>query len=149
MNLELCSWQSPSYLALSTGSWRLPKEPRRRRGIPPDSKTSGFLVTLPPASLLLPPLVDPMIPSQTIFLALGDCSCMRKKHTHGCIEDFGLPNSRLVCMSRPLIQWIRRTNFGLFYGAFFNQSLICWWSCRWVASFHTNCSRECFHIDSI
>lgn len=38
MNLELCSWQSPSYLALSTGSWRLPEEPggvggeRRGRG---------------------------------------------------------------------------------------------------------------------
>lgn len=40
MNLELCSWQSPSYLALSTGSWRLPEEPRRRRGIPLDSKAS-------------------------------------------------------------------------------------------------------------
>lgn len=79
MNLELCSWQAPSYLALSTGSWRLPEERRRRRGIPLDSKTSlGFfwLLRLPCLSRFFTLTCSSWSPAKPSPQPLGDGACV-------------------------------------------------------------------------
>lgn len=95
-----------------------------------------------------------MIPWQTVLLALGDCSCAQAYALHGCMEDLGFllfetsSTSRSVRMSKPLIRRMRKINFG-FTHSIFHQSLICWWSCKWVARFLASCSLECFLIDSI
>lgn len=142
MNLELCSWQSPSYLALSTGSWRLPEEPWRRRGIPLDSKASldslwlSSLPALTPRSHAKPsswPWGTATVHECTHFMGARRASCLyysRQVPPVGCS----------ACPSLWFSEWEEQTLAWVVLR--FSSQHFCWQSCTWLSSFSSR-----FHFE--
>lgn len=150
MNLELCSWQSPSYLALSTGSWRLPEEPRRRRGIPLDSKASlDSLWLFRRLQLSSLPALTPWSPAKPSSWPWGTAAVHKRARFLGARRATCLYYSRqvppVVLHVQAFDSMTEKNKLWPDSCCIFHHGLICWRSCKWVARFSSRFHFEIHH----